>query len=306
MLALMLLLAFITFGFQIIDFAVAQNHATIIIENDGSLAGTDKIQRAGDVYLFTGNVSGNIKVQKSNITIDGAGFTLNANNGTGIEISSEANKHPSELDVWNVTVMNLRITNFHIGIECKFGGNHTFHGNYISNDFVSRNGTGGFTWESLGIALWGSTGNNITRCTIGGSPAIYMHFAVSNNFVVENNIVFGAHLAISGIETFDRNYWSDYLERYPNASKADSAEAWDTPYVITDSSGFERRTFQDYHPLVKPISIPNFKSVLPPTLPDQQFAIMPFLLAILIIALAMAFATGLVVYFKRKTKNSAC
>ena len=300
MLALMFLLAFITFGFRIIDFAVAQNHATIIIENDGSLVGTDKIQRAGDVYLFTGNVSGNIKVQKSNITIDGAGFTLNANNGTGIEISSEANRHPSELDVWNVTVMNLRITNFHIGIECKFGGNHTFYGNYISNDFVNHNGTGGFTWENLGIALWGSTGNNITHCTIGGSPAIYMHFAVSNNFMVENNIVFGAHLAISGIETFDRNYWIDYLERYPNASEVDSSGTWDTPYSMADSTGFENQVFQDAHPLVNSISIPNFASTLPAITRVSQFSITQFLLATSIIVWAIILVIGIFAYFKKR------
>lgn len=299
-LALVLLLTLIALGFRIIDFAVAQDHATIIIKNDGSLVGTDKIQRAGDVYVFTGNISGNIKVQKSNITIDGASFTLNANNGTGIEISSEANRHPSELDVWNVTVKNLRITNFHIGIECKFGGNHTFYGNYISNDFVNHNGTGGFTWESIGIALWGSTGNNITHCTIGGSPAIYMHFAVSNNRVVENNIVFGAHLAISGIETFDRNYWSNYLERYPNASKVDSSETWDTPYFMEDFTGFENRVFQDAHPLVNPISIPNFASTLPAITPTPQFLITQFLLDTLIIIAAIILVTGTFFYFKKK------
>ena len=66
-----------------------------------------------------------------------------------------------------------------------------------------------------------------------------MHFAVSNNFVVENNIVFGADLRISGIETFDGNYWSDYFIRYPNASEVDSSGVWNTPYFFTDSSNFE-------------------------------------------------------------------
>ncbi|MGB9915402.1 MAG: hypothetical protein ACPLIG_08000 [Candidatus Bathyarchaeales archaeon] len=306
-LALAVLFASTMLSFRLANFATAQDYTTIIIRADGSIEGTDKIQRTGDVYVFTGNVSGNIKVRKGNIIIDGAGFTLNADNGTGIEIASEATRHPSELDVWNVTVRNLKITNFHIGIKCEFGGNHTFYGNYISNDFVSHNGTGGFTWESLGIALWGSTGNNITYCTIGGSPAIYMHFVVSNNFVVENNIVFGAHLAISGIETFERNYWSDYLERYPNASEVDSSGVWDTPYSIADSTGFENRVFQDNHPLVNPLSIPNFATTLPTITPPQQFSITLFLLVASIIISVIALATGAFAYFKKhRVKRIPC
>ncbi|MEM2999354.1 MAG: hypothetical protein QXX34_02375 [Candidatus Bathyarchaeia archaeon] len=137
-LALAVLLASTMLSFRLANFATAQDYATIIIRNDEIIEGTDKIQRTGDVYVFTGNVSGNIKVRKGNIIIVGAGFTLNAGNGIGIEIASEATRHPSELDVWNVTVRNLRITNFHIGIKCEFGENHTFYGNYISNDFVSH------------------------------------------------------------------------------------------------------------------------------------------------------------------------
>ncbi|MCW4008672.1 MAG: right-handed parallel beta-helix repeat-containing protein [Candidatus Bathyarchaeota archaeon] len=301
-LALAVLFASTMLSFRLANFATAQDYTTIIIRADGSIEGTDKIQRTGDVYVFTGNVSGNIKVRKGNIIIDGAGLTLNADNGTGIEIASEATRHPSELDVWNVTVRNLRITNFHIGIKCEFGGNHTFYGNYISNDFISHNGTGGFTWESLGIALWGSTGNNITHCTIGGSPAIYMHFAVSNNFVVENNIIFGAHLAISGIETFERNYWRDYLQRYPNASEVDSSGVWDTPHSIADSTGFENRVFQDNHPLVNPVSIPNFALTLPTITSPQQFSITLFLLVASVIIAVVAFAIGALAYLKNKSK----
>lgn len=113
----------------------------------------------------------------------------------------------------------------------------------ITSQTISHNGTGVFTWESLGIALWGSTGNNITHCTIGGPPAICMHFVVGNNRIVENNIVLGAHLSISGIETFNRNYWSDYPVRYPNTFEIDSTVIWNTPYVIADSIDFEKRIF---------------------------------------------------------------
>lgn len=290
----------------------------IIIETDGTVVGTDKIVRNGEIYTFTGNVSGTKTVQgnihgnmscalavyRSNIIIDGAGFTLQGNGITGIDISNGVCQKPSEQEVWNVTIKNLRITNCSIGIRCDFGGNHTFYGNYISNDFVTQNETGNLSWESLGIALWGSSGNNITHCTIGGSPAIYMHFACSGNMVTENNIVFGADLAISGDETFDRNYWSDYLTRYPNASEVDSSGVWDMPYAFADSTDFENRIFQDNYPLMSPLAIPNFSSVLPTLLPAQEPVILPIVLVTvsIVIVVAIIVAIGVLVYFKKRKR----
>ena len=199
---------------------------------------------------------------------------------------------------------NLRITNCHIGIRVDFGGNHIFYNNYISNDFVTQNRTGNFSGESLGIALWGSSGNNITHCTIGGSPAIYMHFAVSNNFVIENNIVFGAHLALSGDETFDRNYWSDYSTRYPNASEVDSSGVWNTPYAFADSIGFEKRIFHDNHPLVSPLAIPNFSSTLPTVQSIQEAVDIPVVLLAVSIVVAVI-CIGLFVYFKKAHRDKS-
>jgi len=311
-LTLALLLLAIAVESQIVNLANAQPsivsaqtlqqiEVVITINDDGSIEGTNQIQRSLNTYTFTGNISGNIQVRKSNIIIDGVGLTLNGNNGTGIDISSEATGHPSELDIWNVTVRNLRITNFKWGIKCDFGGKHTFYGNCISNNFVTQNGTGNFSGDSLGILFWGSSGNNITHCTIGGSPAIYMHFAVSGNTVTENNIVFGAHLALSGDETFDRNYWSDYSTRYPNASEVDSSGVWNMPYSFPDSIGFEKRTFQDNHPLVNPLSIPNFSSILPTVQPVQEPVVFPFLLVTVFgIVVATTVAIGLFVYFKKR------
>jgi hypothetical protein len=300
-LTLALLLSAIAIGSQIVNLANAQTSIVITIKEDGSIEGTNKIQRNENIYTLTGNISGNIQIKKSNIVIDGAGFTLQGNNGTGMAIVSEATEHPSKLDIWNVTVKNLRITNCHIGIQCEFGGKHTFYNNYISNDFVTQNETGNFSGDSLGIALWGSSGNNITHCNIGGSPAIYMHFAVSGNFVIENNIVFGAHLALSGDETFDRNYWSDYRTKYPNATEVDSSGVWNMPYAFADSIGFENRKFQDNHPLVSPLAIPNFSSTLSTVQSIQEPMVFPFLLVTAFtIVVTITVAIGLLVYFKKR------
>jgi hypothetical protein len=288
----------------------------IVIEADGRVCGTDKIVCNGDTYTFVGNVSGTKTVQgtfqgnmscalavyRSDIIIDGAGFTLQCNNLTGIDISNGVCQK-GDREIWNVAIKNLRITNSSIGVRCEFGGHHTFYGNYISNDFVTENENGNFSGESLGIAFWGSSGNNITRCTIGGSPAIYMHFACSGNIVTENNIVFGAHLALRGAETFDRNYWSDYSTRYPNASEVDSSGVWDMPYAFADSIGFENRIFKDNHPLVSPLVIPLFSSVSPTLMPAQEPIVSPqsLLIGSIITVAVLDAGLGLPVYLiKRK------
>ncbi len=295
----LLLFSAIAAEYQLHNLATAESLEIIITKDDGSVEGTDKIQHRDNIYTFTNDISGNMQVLKSNIVIDGAGFTLECNNGTGIAISSKVTEHPSDQDIWNVTVENLRITNFTWGIRCDFGGNHTFYGNYISNNIVNRNGTAGLSWDNLGILFWGSSGNNVTHCTIGGSPAIYMHFAVSNNFVIENNIVFGADLRISGLETFDRNYWSDFSARYPNASEVDSSGVWDAPYTLADSLS-ENRRFQDDHPLINPLSIPNFGSVLPTVQSTQEPVAFP---AILIAVVAVVIvAVAVVVYLKKRKR----
>jgi len=45
---------------------------TIYIKSDGSVEGTELLQRNGEVYTFLGDVSGKIVVSKDFITIDGA------------------------------------------------------------------------------------------------------------------------------------------------------------------------------------------------------------------------------------------
>ena len=55
--------------------------STIYISADGSVVGTDKIERNGDVYVFTGVVNDSIVVQRDNIVVDGAGFVLQGPGG---------------------------------------------------------------------------------------------------------------------------------------------------------------------------------------------------------------------------------
>ena len=62
-----------------VDVVKAEN--IIYIREDGSVEGTDKIQRDGDSYIFTGDIIGKIVLMKSGVTINGNGFTLTGYDG---------------------------------------------------------------------------------------------------------------------------------------------------------------------------------------------------------------------------------
>jgi hypothetical protein len=92
---------------------------TIYIRSDGTVEGTEKIQRNGDIFTLTGNISGGIQVQKSYIVLDGAGYTVQGNGDVswrGIDLSNNRGSDPSRPEISNVTIKNMRIVNFDRGI----------------------------------------------------------------------------------------------------------------------------------------------------------------------------------------------
>ena len=54
----------------------------VYIAADGSVVGANSILRNGNVYTLTANISNGIQVQKSNVIIDGAGYTVEGNGGS--------------------------------------------------------------------------------------------------------------------------------------------------------------------------------------------------------------------------------
>ncbi len=126
-LVLLLLLTLVSVVFSQIEVVKAEEEA-IYIRADGSVEGTDKIQRDGNIYTFTANIYGPIVVKKDNIIIDGSNYTLQGT-GTnrGIELS----------DRKNVTVKNFEITGFETGIyiyDYSEPRNNTVSGNIITNN----------------------------------------------------------------------------------------------------------------------------------------------------------------------------
>jgi parallel beta-helix repeat protein len=70
--------------------AYARPEETNFIQADGAVSGTDKIQQNGNVYTFTGNVTGSLTVERDNVVVDGAGYTLEGGN-RGIVIANRQN-----------------------------------------------------------------------------------------------------------------------------------------------------------------------------------------------------------------------
>lgn len=136
-LILLLILSSVLFSFPEIKITKADN-THIYIRVDGTVDGTDKLYRDGNVYTFTGNIFDPIVVERDIIVVDGAGYTLQGNgNYTGIHLQ-ERN---------SVTVRNVEISGFSTGIMLG-GSSNTIIGNIItSND--------------LGIWLFGSSNNSI-------------------------------------------------------------------------------------------------------------------------------------------------
>jgi parallel beta-helix repeat protein len=206
-----------------------QPDTSILIGVDGSVNGTDRILREGNVYRFTENVLNNITISKSDIIIDEAGFTLQGKgNAYGFWIRQES----------NITIKNLQIENFAYGIwamECQniiITGN-TITSNHVgielsclapSNDSISGN-TIKSNYSGIIIASNSSTfvaGNRIEANYYGlGIIGTAQNSRIYHNSFINNTYQVSFHPYLTsvfrsslGLVAWDdgsrRNYWSDY------------------------------------------------------------------------------------------------
>jgi parallel beta-helix repeat protein len=125
-----------TLSIFVIQPVKAESTGTIYIRADGNVEGTDKIQRDGNTYTFTANIEGSIVVDRGNIVIDGAGYTLQPQTGaiTGIDLC----------DISKVTVTNLTIKGFlgSCGILLIDSNDCNIYQNNITNNFKGIEMTG--------------------------------------------------------------------------------------------------------------------------------------------------------------------
>ncbi|MBT0158624.1 hypothetical protein G4O51_01415 [Candidatus Bathyarchaeota archaeon A05DMB-2] len=145
----------------------------IQIKSDGSVEGTDKLHRDGNIYTFTGDISNTIVILCDGIVLDGAGYTLRGSgDGSGVFIQ-ERN---------NVVIRNLKISNFRCGVLFTWGSYDsakTLRSNKISGNTISNN-TYGVLFSDF------SVGNEVSGNHIIGN-CFGVSISGSSNNVFRNN-----------------------------------------------------------------------------------------------------------------------
>jgi parallel beta-helix repeat protein len=182
---------------------------TIYILATGEVVGTDKISRFGDAwYEFNDNINDSIVVQRSNIVIDGDGFTLDGLDFTiweGLNLTG----------VSNVTIININIERFasysiylKSASQCVISRNNitanadmgirldSSSDSTISENNISENKYGVYLWYSSNITV---SGNNIT----GNSPYGMYLDSSSDNTILSNTFSSNPMAGISLMNSSD-------------------------------------------------------------------------------------------------------
>jgi len=275
----------------------AQSIQTIVIQQDGTISPSSvPITKEGNTYTFTDNISATIRVMKSDIIIDGAGYTLQGPyNGThtsvwvigegpdqlpegvleeytiGVDLSDES--------VTGLTVKNLNIKNFSIGTYL-WTKNNTLMDSSVCNNVV-------------GVLISGSnttiTGDYIANNTQGlffgfneptDIPAdiIISHNSFDNNKMQINGCLCDEYPENEPPHAWDNgrigNYWSDY-----NGTDNNHDGIGDTPYVVDVQN-------QDRYPLMQ-----NPTSVLTP---KESVGITPIPVEFLLLAILIPFIVAII------------
>ena len=241
----------LTAGLFLAPVLSVQASGIIFIQADGSIEGTNKIYRNGNVYSFAGDIedSYGIIVNASNIIIDGKGHTLKSvprilpvgSWDSGIELAN--------ITSGNVTIKNLNIVGFNIGV-CVFTANNTVESNRITDSNM-----GILIGESPTTVVGNHIENNIEGVFLGPLPdthkTVYNIF-YHNSFVNNTRHVYDCECTdphtIQHLNRWDNgesgNYWSDYT-----GGDADKDGIGDTAYAVSNDDA-------DVRPLMQPIASP--------------------------------------------------
>jgi len=230
---------------------------TIYIRTNGKVEpDTAPIQRDGNVYTFTDNINDSIVVERNNIIVDGAGYTLQGTgSGRGIDLSGRS----------NIIIKNVKIKAFHYGIDLSGSSSNTIQENsitnnsygihlvYSSNNVISENNV---TYNTHGVLLYyqsnnnSLTGNNMTNNGDGiglgtsSNNKFYHNHLTNNTQQVDIQWLGYANIWDDGYPS-GGNYWSDYT-----GVDDDGDGIGDTPYII-DSDNTDR------YPLMASYIIPE-------------------------------------------------
>jgi parallel beta-helix repeat protein len=186
------------------------------IRDDGNIdPPSAPIQRNGNVYTFTGDLKGTLVVNRDDVVIDGAGYSLQGNGTAGdllIRVSQTGIDLTGQTDV---TIKNLLIHSFNTGIYLDCSNYATILGNDIRRNFYGIFDTASafatilenkITFNEAGIFLSTlSSNSNITLNNIveNVDSGIFLNYTVGN-VIFDNNISYngnGGGIGFSGIES---------------------------------------------------------------------------------------------------------
>jgi parallel beta-helix repeat protein len=212
---------------------------TIYIRADGSIDPSGApIRRNGDTYALIGNITSDgdgIIVQKNDVTVDGAGYTVQGTgSGTGVGLTERS----------NVTMRNMEIRAFNYGVHL-----HSSNYNTISVNNITANGDFGVLLylsssntisvnniianNETGISLPSSSYNSISRNNIAANPnyGVFLHSS-NYNSISGNNITAswaGVFLGSSsaGNSIFHNNFADNRVHAYTDGG---SPSMWDDGY----------------------------------------------------------------------------
>ena len=300
-LAILFLLS-LTIPMLISTAASAVSTTTIFIQSDGTINPSNvPIQRNGDIYTFTANVYDPILVQKSNVTLDGAGYSL-----IGPLTLAERKSEPvlgagpnttlppyiigldCDKTVNGLTIRNLNVKDFNIGVYIR-----------TTNNTLIENAVSGNT---VGVLLSGSANKIIRNYIFDNEEGLFFGFEqvngsaanipsdidISENSFINNTYqlsgcvckVYNFSEALHSWDNGNKgNYWSDY-----NGTDANSDGIGDTYYRIDILN-------QDRYPLIQ--------STAQPPVPAAKVPVEAIVLGV---SVAVVVAVAVLAYRQRRQK----
>jgi len=164
---------------------VVNAQETVYVRVDGTVEGTDMIQRDGNVYTFTGSITGAVVLEKSGVVVDGNGYTL----------TGDAGNHGFYLDdIDDATIKNVRIEGCDNGVYLSSCVNSTIAGNTV-------------TGNNVGVHVLYSENTLITENNVLNNEKAGICFYRSENAIIANNKI--ANNGGNGIDS--RSMGNGYL-----------------------------------------------------------------------------------------------